>query len=164
MVFDEHPPNITTTVSAGGLVYTNRSRRFLWARSSEGWTSGRCTLALRFLTDVPAILPGFRGPLDDGWSTDRLGDVLAVLAQPASTLFTDAGARGTWSAVSDPFVAGTTIWLQLDVDTGEVRLKVNSRDFGLVHTLPPGFPRPVHPVIQHFPFRASLMLLPSPPQ
>ena len=119
---------------------------------------------MRFLGRHPDIMPGFHGPptLHPDGSTESLGDHVAVLTWPACTLQTSAGK--IWSADSDPYVSGTTIWLQLDVDRGEVRLKVNSRDFGLIHTLPAGFPRPVHPVIQHISRRASLALLPSPPQ
>ena len=32
-----------------------------------------------------------------------------------------------------------------DVDSGEVRLRVDDQDFGIVTTLPPGFARPVFP-------------------
>ena len=119
---DLHPRKITTTVSADGLVYTNGSRRLLWAHSSEGWASGRCTFAMRFLGRHPDIMPGFHGPptLHPDGSTESLGDHVAVLTWPACTLQTSAGK--IWSADSDPYVSGTTVWLQLDVDRGEVLL------------------------------------------
>jgi hypothetical protein len=43
--------------------------------------------------------------------------------------------------------AATILWLQLDVDTGEVRLRVNEEDRGIIHTLAPGFARPVYPTV-----------------
>ena len=58
----------------------------------------------------------------------------------------DINRAEVWSCDADAeWDAGISLWIQLDLDTGEVRLRVNDEDFGVVHTLAPGFPRPLHP-------------------
>jgi hypothetical protein len=61
-----------------------------------------------------------------------------------------------------PSVPGTRIWLQLDLDIGEVRLRVNETDHGVVHTLQAGFPRPVYPSFFGLFPGGSFALIPPP--
>jgi hypothetical protein len=63
------------------------------------------------------------------------------------------------SGDQDAGVANTCLSLQLDVDTGEVRLRVNERDYGIIHTLAPGFARPVHPTFGALGFGEAFELL-----
>lgn len=58
-----------------------------------------------------------------------------------------------------PSCAGTRIWLQLDVDTREVRLRLNTTDLGVIHTLPADFPLPVSPYFANLPGGSSFELL-----
>ena len=113
-------------------------------QSSRGWGSGKCTIALRLLTLDPVECIGFY----EQQTVIKTGDYFHE--GEVAELILEAGvlglSRGYVSLdVPDLTQPGTCIWLQLDVDTGDLRLRVNDRDYGVVHTLAPDFARPVSP-------------------
>ena len=120
----------------------------LCGQSSQGFSSGRCTIGLRMLTvNVNFNLcAGFFGTRIAGGDND-----LALLAQGTfQATINIAEALGhmctVWCHSGDivekriddvPWDIGSTVWLQWDADTGNVRVRMDDQDFGIVQTLPP---------------------------
>jgi hypothetical protein len=110
-----------------------------------GAAAGRCTIGIRLLTPCICLLIGFA-------ADDHLDYHPSYTGHDAPSLYFNGidlrlGSRQLWSADQDldTSAANTSLWLRLDVDTGEVRLRVNEHDYGVIHILAPGFAPPVHP-------------------
>jgi hypothetical protein len=125
-----------------------------------GVAAGRCTIGIRLLTRFPN--------LDIDFATDDYLDVKGAYTNRGRPLvyFDCNGCRLRtpshllWSVDQDASAASMCLWLQLDVDTGEVRLRVNEDDYGILHTLTPGFARPVHPFFRYLGPGEAFELLP----
>ena len=149
---------------APGRVYGSASGERCWGQSSRGWSSGRCTVGFRLLTP--------RFDLRVGLCTTRIAgqhvnetDMLVPLHCLALLSMNDQG----WLAGQLPpgFVShlrvcssqdvvlqreddpqwrvGSTVWLQLDADTGEGRLQLDEEDLGVIFVLPLPLVGPVFP-------------------
>ena len=131
--------------------------RLAWGQSSRGWSHGRCTVGIR-------LLSAFRGFLRVGLFGGSLaGADYEELIRPVpdgSEVFWDLVEyprndrlsvrcrqhRWVFEAPNPPcWAVGSRLWLQLDVDTGEVRLRVDDTDFGVVAAVPVPLARPVFP-------------------
>jgi hypothetical protein len=135
-------------MSADGLVHQAIGvNSYAHGQSRMGIAAGRCTIGIQLLTRCPDLELGFAA---DGF----LDDYGAYGNSKSALVYFDCSGGGLWavgrrrflSANQDAGTANTCLWLQLDVDTGEVRLRVNEDDYGVIHTLAPGFALPVHPM------------------
>jgi hypothetical protein len=114
-------------------------------QSRSGFASGRCTIGVRLLTHCPYLRFQFAHGtyLDANGFTTGHGYPVIKLACRTCNLST--GRPLLRSGDQDASAADTRVWLQLDMDTGEVRLRVDADDYGVIYTLTPGFARPLHP-------------------
>ena len=135
-----------------------------WGQSSRGWSHGRCTVGIRLLIPFWGFLRVglFRGSIAGANHADlinpvppgsealwRLADHHSLhggLTKPYHSLSVRCREHRVFEAPNAPcWVVGSRLWLQLDVDTGEVRLRMDDTDFGVIGAVPAPLARPVFP-------------------
>ena len=149
-------PTVSTAPAGSVIVST--------ARSTRGWSTGRCTIGIRLLGMFGGWMRiGLRSYAPDHLQLDtNNAEVVVDLTEIAWITPPPPGhyrsihvhcrkeiafQRDEWDH-NFSWGVGTTLWLQLDLDTGDVRLRINECDMGVVGTLPPPVVRPVFPTLQ----------------
>ena len=151
---------------APGRVYgITPGEQCCWGQCARGWRTGRCTIGVRLLTRRFSLRVGLCrtriAGLGDLAETDALvqSQCEALVCLNDQSWLVGQGPPGDHrnlrvfcrrESVLDrdddlAWGLGSTLWLQLDADTGAVRLRVDDADLGVVGTLPSPLEGPVFP-------------------
>jgi hypothetical protein len=123
--------DLTWQARRSGMYMAADNAAWSTAYSRQGWVSGRCTIGVQLITPCRGLILGFA-------RTPTCADA------PESVVHVDM------HDTRIPQVYGTRMWLQLDLDTREVRFRVNDVDHGVVDTIELATlvaHRPLHPMM-----------------
>lgn len=126
----------------------------------NGWSQGCPTIGIKLNSNASDLMLGFSSNLFVQGAPQGFHLMFYCMGCCLFVIPGESEAR-VWSGTECNVYhrAGTTLILQLDMDTGRVRLRVNDTDYGVIYTLLPGFPRPLYPTLYSVPTQCSLEYL-----